>query len=142
MIKMGFSANLRGLQAYLDNLDKLELVVMATAANIEGDAKQSIHQRSGQYKPSRRGSKVHWSSPPGTPPNTDTGNLANSIKHRRINRTTAEINVGAEYGIPLEIGWIAKDGSHVPARPFLAPAVKRHEKPFQAAIKAVLRGGG
>lgn len=141
MIRFGFKADVKGLDRYIGNLDKLEMVVMATAANIEGDAKQSILTNSGKFNPSKRGGKIHWSSPPGTPPNSDLGNLAASIRHRKINRTRAEVNVGVEYGIPLEIGWIAKNGNHVPARPFLAPAVGRHEKPFVAAIKAVLRGG-
>jgi len=140
VIRLGVDIRLANLRRYHDNLDKLEMVVMATAANIEGDTKQSILQSSGQHLPYDRGGKVHWSSPPGFPPNSDTGNLANSIKHRRVNRTTAEVNVGAEYGIPLEIGWIAENGKHIPARPFLGPAVRRHQKAFQKAIRSILGG--
>jgi len=140
VIRLGVDVRLYNLRRYQENLDKLEMVVMATAANIEGDAKQSIMTSSGQWKPYQRGDKVHWSAPPGTPPNTDTGYLANSIKHRRINNSTAEINVGAEYGIPLEIGHITKAGHHVPARPFLVPAVRRHEKAFIKAIRSILYG--
>jgi len=141
VIRFGFKANVKGLDRYIANLDKLEMVVMATAANIEGDAKQSILTNSGKFNPSKRGGKIHWSSLPGNPPNSDLGNLAASIRHRRINRTKAEVSVGAAYGIPLEIGWIAENGNHVPARPFMTPAVQRHEKPFVAAIRAVLKGG-
>jgi hypothetical protein len=140
VIRLGVDVKLFNLRRYQENLDKLELVVMATAATIEADAKQSIMESSGQWKPYPRGGKIHWSAPPGVPPNTDTGYLANSIKHRRINSSTAEINVGAEYGIPLEIGHITEAGHHVPARPFLVPAVRRHEKAFIKAVRSILYG--
>jgi hypothetical protein len=137
VIKMSFSLKKVRLDSYQKNLRQLSQVVGKAAAGIEGEAKSSILKSSGKYK--QYGD--HWSSPPGSPPNNDTGNLANSIGHRMTGATSAEIFVSAKYGVPLELGWIAKSGNHVPARPFLRPAVEYVAPSFQAACKSILKGG-
>lgn len=136
MIKMGFSLKKVRLDSYQKNLGRLSQVVGKTAADVEGTAKDSILKTSGKYK--QYGN--HWSSPPGSPPNNDTGNLANSIGHRMTGATSAEVFVGAKYGVPLELGWISQAGNHVPARPFLRPAVEEVAPSFQSACKAILKG--
>ena len=136
MIKMSFSLKKVRLDSYQKNLRQLSQVVGKVAADIEGEAKSSILKSSGKYK--QYGD--HWSSPPGSPPNNDTGNLANSIGHRMTGATSAEVFVSAKYGVPLELGWIAKSGNHVPARPFLRPAVEKVAPSFQAAVKVILKG--
>jgi hypothetical protein len=133
---MSFSLKKVRLDSYQKNLRQLSQVVGKAAAGIEGEAKSSILKSSGKYK--QYGD--HWSSPPGSPPNNDTGNLANSIGHRMTGATSAEVFVGAKYGVPLELGWIAKSGNHVPARPFLRPAVEYVAPSFQAACKSILKG--
>ena len=137
MIKMSFSLKKVRLESYQKNLRQLSQVVGKAAAGIEGEAKSSILKSSGKYK--QYGD--HWSSPPGSPPNNDTGNLANSIGHRMTGATSAEVFVSAKYGVPLELGWISKSGNHVPARPFLRPAVEYVAPSFQAACKSILKGG-
>ena len=137
MIKMSFSLKKVRLDSYQKNLRQLSQVVGKAAASIEGEAKSSILKSSGKYK--QYGD--HWSSPPGSPPNNDTGNLANSIGHRMTGATSAEVFVSAKYGVPLELGWISKSGNHVPARPFLRPAVEYVAPSFQAACKSILKGG-
>ena len=134
---MSFSLKKVRLDSYQKNLRQLSQVVGKAAADIEGEAKASILKNSGKYK--QYGD--HWSSPPGSPPNNDTGNLANSIGHRMTGATSAEVFVSAKYGVPLELGWIAKSGNHVPARPFLRPAVEYVAPSFQAACKVILKGG-
>jgi hypothetical protein len=134
---MSFSLKKVRLDSYQKNLRQLSQVVGKAAADIEGEAKSSILKSSGKYK--QYGD--HWSSPPGSPPNNDTGNLANSIGHRMTGATSAEVFVSAKYGVPLELGWIAKSGNHVPARPFLRPAVEYVAPSFQAACKVILKGG-
>jgi hypothetical protein len=134
---MSFSLKKVRLDSYQKNLRQLSQVVGKAAADIEGEAKASILKNSGKYK--QYGD--HWSSPPGSPPNNDTGNLANSIGHRMTGATSAEVFVSAKYGVPLELGWIAKSGNHVPARPFLRPAVEYVAPSFQAACKSILKGG-
>jgi hypothetical protein len=137
VIKMSFSLKKVRLDSYQKNLRQLSQVVGKAAADIEGEAKASILKNSGKYKQYDN----HWSSPPGSPPNNDTGNLANSIGHRMTGATSAEVFVSAKYGVPLELGWIAKSGNHVPARPFLRPAVEYVAPSFQAACKSILKGG-
>jgi hypothetical protein len=129
------------LDSYQRNLRQLSVAVGTAAANIEGNAKQSIEMSSGQYKkyPGRK-EHPHYSSPPGTPPNNDLGELANSIQSKMTGKTSAEVSVGAKYGIPLELGWMSKAGNHVPARPFLRPAVEKVAPSFQAAVKVILKG--
>jgi len=137
VIKMSFSLKKVRLDSYQKNLRQLSQVVGKAAAGIEGEAKSSILKSSGKYK--QYGD--HWSSPPGSPPNNDTGNLANSIGHRMTGATSAEVFVSAKYGVPLELGWISANGNHVPARPFLRPAVEYVAPSFQAACKSILKGG-
>jgi hypothetical protein len=141
VIKMSVSLKKVRLDSYQKNLRQLSVAVGTAAANIEGNAKQSIEMSSGQYKkyPGRK-EHPHWSSPPGTPPNNDLGELANSIQSKMTGKTSAEVSVGAKYGIPLELGWMSKAGNHVPARPFLRPAVEKEAPAFQAAVKVILKG--
>jgi len=131
------------LDSYQKNLRQLSVAVGTAAANIEGNAKQSIEMSSGQYKkyPGRK-EHPHWSSPPGTPPNSDVGKLAGSIESKMTGKTSAEVKVNAKYGVPLELGWMSKSGNHVPARPFLRPAVEKEAPAFQAAVKVILKGKG
>jgi hypothetical protein len=138
---MSFSLKKVRLDSYQRNLRQLSVAVGTAAANIEGNAKQSIEMSNGQYKkyPGRK-EHPHWSSPPGTPPNNDLGELANSIQSKMTGKTSAEVSVGAKYGIPLELGWMSRGGNHVPPRPFLRPAVEKEAPAFQSAVKVILKG--
>ena len=141
MIKMSFSLKKVRLDSYQKNLRQLSVAVGNAAANIEGNAKDSIEMSSGQFRkyPGRK-EHPHYSSPPGTAPNSDTGILAGSIYNKMTGKTSAEVRVDAKYGIPLELGWMSKAGNHVPARPFLRPAVEKEAPAFQAAVKVILKG--
>lgn len=143
MIKVSYSLKTTGLDSYRRNLSQLSVAVGNAAADIEGNAKDSIMMSSGKYKeyPGRK-EHPHYSSPPGTPPNADMGmaGLAGSIMSKMTSKTSAEVKVGAKYGIPLELGWTAKSGGTVPARPFLRPAVEKVAPSFQAAVKVILKG--
>jgi hypothetical protein len=138
---MSFSLKKVRLDSYQKNLRQLSVAVGTAAANIEGNAKDSIEMSSGQYRkyPGRK-EHPHYSSPPGTAPNSDTGILAGSIYNKMTGKTSAEVRVNAKYGIPLELGWMSKAGNHVPARPFLRPAVEKEAPAFQAAVKVILKG--
>lgn len=140
MIRMTVQMDLTGLRSYQANLDRLGMVVSATAANIENDAKKSILERGSRGNEYIRGGKVHYSAERGNPPNSDTGNLANSIKHKSTGAASAEVFVGAEYAIPLEIGWLDQYGYFHGPFPFMVPAVNRHEVPFRKAVTSILRG--
>jgi phage gpG-like protein len=134
---MSFKLKSTGIETYRKNLGRLSQVVGKAAADVEGEAKASILKNSGKYK--QYGN--HWSSPPGSPANSDTGFLANSIQHKMLTATSAEVTVNAKYAVPLELGWISANGNHVPARPFLRPAVEYVAPSFQAACKTILKGG-
>jgi phage gpG-like protein len=135
-VSMTVSLKTVSLDRYKANLDKITLIVGKAAADVESNAKTSILESSGNYR--KYGN--HYSSPPGTPPNSDTGFLANSIMHRMTNRTSAEVATHAKYAVPLELGWTSKGGNSVPARPFMEPALYSVRPQFERAIKAVLRG--
>jgi hypothetical protein len=139
---MSFSLKKVRLDSYQKNLRQLSQVVGKAAADIQGEASKSIAMTSGKFR-EYYGVKEHphWSSPPGLPPNSDTGTLANSIKPKRLTATSYLVVVEAKYGVPLELGWMSKSGNHVPARPFLRPAVEYVAPSFQAACKSILKGG-
>jgi hypothetical protein len=140
VIKIGVTVNTRGLQRYKDNLNVLEQVVMATAGTIEGEAKLSIRERSSRGNEYIRGGKIHYAAEAGNAPNQDTGKLADSIVHRQLAKTSAEVAVGMEYAIPLEIGWHTENGAFHGPFPFLVPAVQKHAEPFKKAVASVMRG--
>ena len=136
-----------GLDAYKANLGKITMIVGKAAADVEGNAKTSIAMSSGHYKPyksKRRDDSIHWSSPPGSPPNSDTGFLANSITHAmqldRSKGVSAIVKADAKYAVPLELGWTSKGGNSVPARPFMEPALMAIRPVFVRALRNVLRG--
>ena len=136
MIKVSYSLKTTGADVYRRNLDKLSLVVGKAAADIDATAKKSIKMNSGQWK--LYGD--HWSSPPGSPPNSDTGNLANSISHYMTGQVSAEVLAFAKYAVPLELGWHTKGMTYVPPRPFMVPAADHVRPKFQKAVAAILRG--
>lgn len=76
------------------------------------------------------GYKLHRASAKGQAPATDTGNLANSIQAKPINRFLWEVAVGEEYGEILEE---RRD------RPFLRPAVDEVRPAFEAAVRDVFK---
>ena len=125
------------IDRYKTNLSKLSMVIYKAAGDVEGNAKHSITTDSGKF---REYDKGHWSSPPGTPPNSDTGYLANSIIHYMVNRTTAEVSANAKYAVPLELGWTSNGGNTVPPRPFLEPALMLVRPSFIKAVGSVLKG--
>lgn len=138
------------LDQYKRNLDKINFVVGTFAAQVEGNAKQSIAMSSGKYKEYYGVVEhPHWSSPPGTPPNSDSGNLGNSIGHHPIGKGMYEITAGkkgytatadAKYAVALELGWTSRGGNTVPPRPFMEPALMKVKPAFLKAIGQVLRG--
>jgi hypothetical protein len=129
------------LDKYKANLGKITLIVGKAAADVEGNAKKSIAMSSGKYR-EYYGVKEHphWSSPPGSPPNSDTGTLVGSIGHRMAGTAKADIYANAKYAIPLELGWTSKGGNTVPPRPFMEPALMKVKPAFIKALSLVLKG--
>jgi len=82
----------------------------------------------------------HVPSAPGTPPNNDSGHLADNIETHRTGDLTAESTSNAEYAAAHEFG-----NSRLPARPYMQPAADRTRPEAQAkvvrAVKRVVKGG-
>ena len=66
----------------------------------------------------------------------DTGNLLNSVflDLSKLYMLSVDIIIGAPYGIYHELGTV-----HLPAKPFLGPAIEAHRQILPQVIKAVFR---
>lgn len=104
----------------------------------------------GDYRPYKRGKKVHWSSRPSKPPALDLGHLRSSIMTEVTESAgqvigkvgpdgeyiAARVPTGTDinYGLYMELGT-----KNIEPRPFLRPALKRNqvkiEKIFREANK-------
>lgn len=122
--KMSLEAKNNIVQA----LNKGAIVVHKTAG-------KSIQQSSGSFK---ENSKGHFSSPPGAPPNADTGNLARRlrIKPAKAAELEAQVISGAKYSADLEFGT-----RNMAARPFMAPSFRDHVKNIKNAVAKAIRKG-
>ena len=127
------------IPAYIRNVEKISAIIGLSVASVETRAKKSISESSGKYKRYKRGKRIHWSSPPGTAPNADTGFLHNSIHSRMLTKYSGEVNTAAKYAIPLEMGWYTKSGKRIPKRPFLVPALRKEAPEITKRIKALLK---
>lgn len=66
--------------------------------------------------------KNHVPSQPGTPPNNDTGVLANNIEAAVVGPLKAEASSNAPYALPQEYG---SEKIGLPERPYMRPAAKQ-----------------
>jgi hypothetical protein len=136
---VSIQVNSNQIPAYIRNVEKISAIVGLSVASVEARAKKSISDSSGKYKPYKRRKRIHWSSPPGTAPNADTGFLHNSIYSRMVTKYSGVVYTAAKYAIPLELGWYTKSGKRVPKRPFLIPALQREAPEITKRIKALLK---
>jgi len=109
-----------------NNPQRAEGIIRKLAQQVEAETKNSMVDE-GTGRTYVRGGIAHTASAPGQPPAVDTGNLKNSIQTNRVSQREYRVNVGAEYGIYLELGT-----SRMAARPFLTPAVERVAKYMRA----------
>jgi hypothetical protein len=86
--------------------------------------------------------KNHVASAPGTPPNNDTGVLANNIEAAITAPLKAEASSNAPYAVAQEKG---SEKLHLPERPYMAPAAKRMRSKVRGrvvrAVDKVCRSG-
>lgn len=69
----------------------------------------------------------------------DTGNLRNSISHATTdNGHTVVIGTNVQYAPYQELG---APNAHVPAHPFLRPAIENHISEYQEVLKRELKRG-
>ena len=65
----------------------------------------------------------------------DTGFLRNSIQTQTVNDLTAEVTVGADYGVHQEYGT-----RYQPAQPYLTPAADAARPAFEAGARQLVEG--
>lgn len=105
-------------------------IVEDSAMRIETTMKMSMRTpKHGVRRKATKSGKMHQASAPGEAPAMDTGNLVNSIQYQMTSNTTAEVNVGAEYGVHLEYGTV-----NMGARPYATPAAEKERPKFIDAM--------
>ena len=106
------------------------------ALDYVNSVRKSIRRNTGKYRPYKRGGRTHWSSRPGTPPNSDTGNLVRRIEVTRISRNgkPAIVKSGAKYSAALEFARKKKR-----KRPFMLPMLEARRKLYTLRIKRAIR---
>lgn len=81
--------------------------------------------------------KNHVPSQPGTPPNNDTGVLANNIEAAVVGPLKAEASSNAPYALPQELG---SEKIGLPERPYMRPAAKQaRPRVVKRVVRAVDR---
>jgi HK97 gp10 family phage protein len=111
--------------------------VEKAASDLEKELKKSIltGEKSGELY--NVGNKLHRSSAPGQAPASDSGALANSIKHKKIKNNEFDVTISSNYAIFLEFGT-----SRIQPRPFIRPGIEKIRKRLGSAITAIRRKNG
>ena len=136
MIQMHFEVKSNILQQRVVAYDTLSGIVRRTAVAIERDATRSIEASPTRFNTyARPNGKVHYSSAPGSAPNTDTGVLSGYNFAHPTGRFSWAIDNDADYALALELGT-----ERVAARPFMGPAVAKNADTFQRACRKVVSG--
>ncbi len=146
---MNISASINGLDRVKRRLQDFQKEALAAQIRTVQDATLLIHSTAvksiqentdgvpvKRYRPTRNA----VASPPGTPPNTDTGRLVQSIKFDFQNGgLTGRVGTNLMYGLYLEFGTRAMQ-----ARPWLSAAINEVSRDIAAMFKKsiidVIRG--
>lgn len=126
---IGIDATLRSLDRLGVSMDaEIAAAVSKTADGVLETAEKSIRKK-------KRGKKEagRWVSPPGKPPNTDSGKLLRSLG---IQKRGTEADVYSDdFKAPLlEFGT-----QSMPARPFLQPALQKNRFVFYKRLREVVK---
>lgn len=113
------------------------------ALRIEATAAESIIEQTpgGRSYPSRgRKGRMHTASPPGSPPNADTGELHTGITTVTTADTPSRVEVqtgtNTPYAAYLEFGT-----SKMEPRPFMGPAFDQHVAGTRDRVRAAVKRG-
>ena len=131
MAKFSNRARLRQRLRVLERETRAEVkrALLRGGLLIEGTAAVSIQEQtpSGKFVPSRgRKGAAHEVSPPGSPPNADTGELHTGIAstvEESSARIVVETGSNSPYGPALELGY---EPNGLAPRPFMSPAFHEH----------------
>lgn len=137
------TGNLKSVSALTKKLQSLSVktvegslaTVIDNTLAVHAEAIKSIQEHRSSWRSYKSGKgATHWSSGPGFPPNTDTGNLVRNIAFN-IDTEKLEGSVGTnvEYGKYLEFGT-----SKMEPRPWLLPALAKIAPDFAKKLKEIL----
>ena len=118
---------------------ELKILLNNTGKKIVKTARESIRTSSGNHLPSLINGRIHWSSPPGTPPNKLTGDLARGIilEQKATQKEITISIVSTDFkSLWLELG--TRDG-RIAKRPFMGPAFRKHSPKFTKSAKKVMK---
>lgn len=106
-----------------------------TAFKINEKMVNSVQESGSSGREYTRGNKKHVASAPGSPPNTDTGQLVRSmyVDRATANHLVARIGADAPYAKYLEFGT-----SRMDARPFLEPAFNEFKDEVNEKIRDLI----
>lgn len=111
--------------------DRLDAVLLGTAKDIEGDARESILRgpaRTGKHYRRKQG-RIHVASAEGEPPKSDTGQLAGSIHSERVLKGVAVVGSLVKHGAELE---------EKMKRPWLQPAVDKNMPGLERRLRKLI----
>lgn len=111
----------------------LDMVVIETAAEIEGDIKLRIQQGPKTGRVYRRGNVTHQASAPGESPASDTGGLIGSIQHERDGKLAASVLSRLDEATYLEFGT-----QRIAPRPAWVPVVEQAAPQYQSDIQSAI----
>ena len=131
---------LKALKDYVGELPaatkrRLYRIFLATAMDIQGDAKAKVLTGRHTGTTYRRRGITHRASAPGEYPANDTGTFASSI-HYDGNESAMKVTVGSTvlYGLFLEEGTKRAGQVHMEARPWLKPSLEASRSQLQARL--------
>jgi len=140
----GTFVEVRGQEKIIRLLKNLEGLAAKAAVRVinkycllmVGEMRASIKKNTGNFKPYPRGDKIHWSSPPGSAPNRDTGGLEAGlyVDYANAENKRADIVSNAKYSAALEYGT-----KYVEARPFMRPAIHKYIGPLYEDLKKAIQ---
>jgi phage gpG-like protein len=102
---------------------------------IQRHAVVSIYGHESSGRTYKRGGIEHTASEPGYPPNSDRGQLAQSVGFDvDTEKLQGTVGTNLKYGAYLEMGT-----KNIAARPWLFPAFEAHKEEIKANLASVLR---
>lgn len=136
------------------NLDKegrkrVNRQINVSALEFQRETRKSIVKTSGRYRRYRRGrtdvskgkKRLHYSSMPGSPPNSDSGKLKDSIK------ITRSPTIASSYAIVKSTGpgskyapFLERGTRKMKARPFWRPMIRQKSALFVGRIRQAING--
>jgi HK97 gp10 family phage protein len=123
---------------------RVNRAVNVSAIEFHRDVVKTIRKPTGRYRQYKRGKtaiskgkkRIHYSSMPGSPPNSDSGNLVKNTRITRrptLRRSWAHVVSGAKYA-----SWLEDGTRKMKARPFWGPMLRKKRPIFVSRIRQAI----